>query len=95
MVFASIGPTGKLLLNEEISTEELRRICRTSSALADAGAVALVVETMSDPKRRRWRGCCSRKWFAVIACMVFDSRQGPTLMGNTPEQVAQVQRSWS
>jgi hypothetical protein len=31
----------------------------------------------------------------VIACMVFDSRQGPTLMGNTPEQVAQVQRSWS
>ena len=94
MVFASIGPTGKLLLNEEISTEELRRtFAEQARALADAGAAALVVETMSDLEEAKVAVAAAREsGLPVIACMVFDSGKAKdrTLMGNTPEQVAQV-----
>ncbi len=49
-VFASMGPSGKLLMMGEVSEEELHRgLYRTDSrALAEAGADALIFETMSD-----------------------------------------------
>jgi len=62
-------------------------------ALAEAGADALVVETMSDPDEARLAVAAARKTgLPIVACMVFDSGRDKdrTMMGNTPEQVAQI-----
>jgi 5-methyltetrahydrofolate--homocysteine methyltransferase len=49
LVFASIGPTGKLLMNGEVGREEVAAAFGAQAvALAAAGADALLVETMSD-----------------------------------------------
>lgn len=51
IVMGSIGPTGKILLMGEISSEELYDVFREqATALEDGGADALVIETMSDPE---------------------------------------------
>src|SRR5258708_38414609 len=74
MVFASIGPTGKLLLSGEITPEELRAaFAEQARALAGAGADALVVETMSDLAEAELavRAACETG-LPVVACMVFD-----------------------
>ena len=48
-VFASIGPTGKLLMNGDVTEDELRAaFAEQVKALAAAKPDALVVETMSD-----------------------------------------------
>ena len=48
-VFASLGPTGKMLMTGETTLDELAAVfAEQARALADAGADAVVVETMSD-----------------------------------------------
>lgn len=48
-VFASIGPSGKMLMAEEVTEQELAdAFGEQVSALAEAGPDALVIETMSD-----------------------------------------------
>ena len=48
-VFASLGPSGKLLMMGEVSEEELlATFAEQAQALAEAGADALIFETMSD-----------------------------------------------
>lgn len=93
-VFASIGPTGKMLLSGETTPEELRAAFEEqATALADAGADALVIETMSDLDEARPAIAAARATgLPVVACMVFDSGKDKdrTMMGATPEQVAQA-----
>jgi methionine synthase I (cobalamin-dependent) len=93
-VFASIGPTGKMLLSGETTPEELRAAFEEqATALADAGADALVIETMSDLDEARPAIATARATgLPVVACMVFDSGKDKdrTMMGATPEQVAQA-----
>lgn len=93
-VFASIGPTGKLLMSGDITVEELRAaFAEQAQALAKAGADAVVVETMSDLEEARLAVSAARETgLPIVACMVFDSGKSKdrTMMGNTPEQVAQV-----
>lgn len=93
-VFASIGPSGKLLLSGEISPEELSSAFgEQARALAQAGADALVIETMSDLEEARLAVEAARETILpVVACMVFDSgkEKDRTMMGNTPEQAAEV-----
>ena len=49
LVFASIGPSGKMLLSGDVTAEELfAAFAEQSEALARGGADALVVETMAD-----------------------------------------------
>jgi len=49
LVFASIGPTGKMLIAGEIGKEQASAaFAAQAEALATAGADALLVETMSD-----------------------------------------------
>ena len=91
-VFASIGPSGKLLLSGDVNEAELQAaFSEQADALASAGADALVVETMSDLAEARIAVAAARATgLPVVACMVFDS--GPqhdrTMMGVTPEQAA-------
>jgi 5-methyltetrahydrofolate--homocysteine methyltransferase len=91
-VFASIGPSGKLLLTGEITPEELSAaFSEQAQALAAAGADALVIETMGDIAEAVLAVQAARETgLPVVACVVFDSgkNQDRTLMGVTPEQAA-------
>ncbi len=92
LVFASIGPSGKMILTGEISFEELRdAFAEQARALAAAGADALVVETMTDLNEATAAVSAARMTgLPVVACMVFDSGKNKdrTMMGATPEQAA-------
>ena len=93
-VFASIGPTGKMLMTGDVTPEDLLAVFKEQAeALAAAGADALVVETMSDPEEAKLAVQAAKSTGKpVVACMVFDSGKDKdrTMMGNTPEQVAQL-----
>lgn len=88
-VFASIGPSGKLLVAGEVSEDELLdAFAEQAEALAEGGADALVVETMTDAEEARIAVSAARQTGLPVVCsMVFDS--GPqhdrTLMGLTVE----------
>lgn len=91
-VFASIGPTGKMLLSGEVSPQEVQdAFTEQALALARGGADALVIETMSDPEETVLAIAAARETgLPVVACMVFDSGRDRdrTMMGTTPEDAA-------
>jgi methionine synthase I (cobalamin-dependent) len=92
LVFASIGPSGKMLLTGETSSNELREsFTEQARALAAGGADALVVETMADLNEATAAVEAAKATeLPVVACMVFDSGKDKdrTMMGTTPEQAA-------
>jgi methionine synthase I (cobalamin-dependent) len=92
LVFASIGPTGKMLLAGEISKEQANAaFAAQAAALSDAGADALLVETMSDIEEARLAvGAAKSTGLPVIVSFAFDSGKNKdrTMMGATPEAVA-------
>lgn len=91
-VFASMGPTGKMLIAEEVSEREVAAAFEEQTrALAEAGADAIVIETMSDPAEANLAVAAARATgLPVIACMTFDSgrEHDRTMMGITPERAA-------
>jgi methionine synthase I (cobalamin-dependent) len=91
-VFASMGPTGKMLLSGETDLDELRATFgEQARVLAEAGADALVVETMADLDEAVAAVAAGvETGLPVVACMVFDSGKDKdrTMMGITPEQAA-------
>jgi 5-methyltetrahydrofolate--homocysteine methyltransferase len=91
-VFASMGPCGKMLMTGETNLDELRSVFEEqAAALADGGADAIVIETMSDLDEARAAVAAARTTrLPVVACMVFDAgkEKDRTMMGATPEQVA-------
>ena len=91
-VFASIGPSGKMLLTGDVSEAELlAAFTEQAVALAAGGADALVVETMADLAEAQIAVRAAKQTgLPVVACMVFDSGKNKdrTLMGTTPEQAA-------
>ncbi len=93
-VFASIGPTGKLLMSGEVTADELRAaFTEQARALAQAHPDALVIETMSDLEEASLAVSAARETgLPVVACMVFDSGKDKdrTMMGTTPEQAARA-----
>jgi methionine synthase I (cobalamin-dependent) len=92
LVFASIGPTGKMLLSGEMSSEEASAaFAAQSQSLAAAGADALLIETMSDIAEARLAVQAARlTGLPVIVSFAFDSGKNKdrTMMGATPEAVA-------
>jgi len=92
LVFASIGPTGKLLVSGEITREQvLAAFVAQSQSLASAGADALLVETMSDINEACLAVEAARRTeLPVIVSFAFDSGKNKdhTMMGATPEAVA-------
>jgi methionine synthase I (cobalamin-dependent) len=92
LVFASIGPTGKMLAAGEVTAEQARAAFDAqAAALAAAGADALMVETMSDIEEAR-QGVAAAKstGLPAIVSFAFDSGKNKdrTMMGATPEAVA-------
>ena len=92
LVFASMGPTGKMLLSGEISREEAgAAFAAQAQSLAGAGADALLVETMSDAEEARVAvEAAGRTNLPVVVSFAFDSGRNKdrTMMGATPEEVA-------
>ena len=93
-VFASMGPSGKLLLTKDVTEDDLREIFEEQAqAIAKAAPDAIVVETMMDLAEARIAATAAiQTGLPVIACMVFDSGKlkDRTMMGTTPEQVVEV-----
>jgi len=94
LVFASIGPTGKMLLSGEIDSEQVTAaFAAQARSLAAAGADALLVETMSDIEEARLAVEAARRTgLPVIVSFAFDTGKNKdrTMMGATPESVAEA-----
>ncbi len=92
LVFASIGPSGKLLMNGDVTEAELHAaFSEQAQALVSGGAQGLVVETMQDLNEARIAIAAAKATgLPVVASMVFDSGKDKdrTMMGATPEQAA-------
>ncbi len=93
-VFASIGPSGAMLAMGEVSADDLGAAFRQqAAALADAGADALVIETMSDLDEAVVALLAAKSTgLPVVVSLVFDSGRNHdrTMMGTTPEQAAET-----
>ena len=92
-VFASIGPSGKLLMMGDVTEDQLlAAFSEQAEALADAKADAIVIETMSDLAEARIALAAAKATGLMsVACMVYDSGKNKdrTMMGVTPEQAAE------
>ena len=92
-VFASIGPSGKLLMMGDVDEEQLlAAFSEQAEALAEAKADAIVIETMSDVAEAKLAVAAAKATgLLVVGCMVFDSGKNKdrTMMGVTPEQAAE------
>lgn len=93
-VFASIGPSGKLLVSGGVSKEDLAAsFCEQADALCEGGADAIVVETMADLAEAELAiEAAKATGLPVVACMVFDSGKNKdrTAMGTTATQAAEA-----
>jgi methionine synthase I (cobalamin-dependent) len=91
LVFASIGPTGRMLVSGETTEEELHRVFEEqANAQKRAGADGIIIETMIDIDEARIAAQAAKKTgLPIIVSMVYDSGENKdrTMMGNSPEEV--------
>ncbi len=94
-VLGSVGPTGKLLLMEEVTEDELYEAFKEQSmALEAGGADAIVIETMTDLDEARIAVKAARENTAcdVICTMTFDKTvdgEFRTMMGISPTEMVE------
>jgi 5-methyltetrahydrofolate--homocysteine methyltransferase len=92
LVFASIGPSGKMLITGDVDEAQLAAaFTEQSQALATAGADGLVVESMTDLAEARIAvQAAAATGLPVVGCMVFDAgkRRDRTIMGIAPQTAA-------
>lgn len=95
LVLGSIGPTGKMLIMEEVSPEELYEAFREQAmALEAGGADAIVVETMTDLDEAvlAVKAAHENTGLEVICTMTFDrlvTAEYRTMMGISPFDMVQ------
>ena len=91
-VFASVGPSGRMLAAGDVTAEELTRaFTEQTRHLCDAGAEGIVLETFSDLAEAMLALSAARATgLPVVVSMVFDAGRGKdrTMTGATVEQVA-------
>ena len=91
LIFASLGPTGKMLMMGEVTEEELLdAFSEQAQALAAGGADGLVIETMSDLEEAKVAlQACKATGLPVVVSMVYDAGADldRTMMG-TPVELA-------
>jgi len=91
-VFASVGPTGKMLVSGEVTPEQVKKAFSLQvRALASEGPDAILIETMSDIAEARLAAeAALETGLPVIVSFVFDSgkNRDRTMTGATPEQAA-------
>jgi len=93
-VFASMGPSGKLLMTGDITEDEVfAAFAEQAESLSRSGADAILIETMSDLTEATIAVKAAKATGLPIAVsMVFDSgkNQDRTFTGVTPEQAAKA-----
>jgi 5-methyltetrahydrofolate--homocysteine methyltransferase len=95
-VLGSVGPTGKLLMMEEVTEEELYNAFKEQSiALEAGGADAIVIETMTDLEEARIavKAAKENTRCEVICTMTFDKIIGGeyrTMMGISPTEMTEA-----
>jgi 5-methyltetrahydrofolate--homocysteine methyltransferase len=93
LVFASVGPSGLMLMMGQVSEDDLRAaFAEQVQAMADAGADGIAIETMSDVAEAALATAAAHETgLPVAACMTFGSgaKKDRTMMGVTPEQAAE------
>jgi len=95
LVLGSIGPTGKMLIMEEVTPEELYEAFKEQAmALEAGGADAIVVETMTDLDEAvlAVRAARENTRLEVICTMTFDklvTAEYRTMMGISPSDMVQ------
>jgi methionine synthase I (cobalamin-dependent) len=94
LVFASIGPCGKVVVAGEISEPEVKAAYNVQAeALAGAGADALLIETQGDIEEAEiLLRCCRRTGLPVVVSFTFDAGKAHdrTMTGATPERAARA-----
>ena len=92
LVFASIGPTGKMLAAGEVTPQQAYdAFAAQAHSLAVAGADALLLETMCEIDEARQAVTAAKTTgLPVIVSFAFDTGKNKdrTMMGSTPEAVA-------
>jgi 5-methyltetrahydrofolate--homocysteine methyltransferase len=90
LVFASVGPTGKMLAKGEVTEIELRVAFEEQmSALAEGGVDGVVLETFTDLGELRVAlAAAKRARLVSIGCMVFGLQDAA--IGVTPERAVEV-----
>lgn len=92
-VLGSVGPTGKLLIMEEVTEAELYEAFKNQAmALEAGGADAIIIETMTDLDEARIavRACKENTRVPVFCTMTFDKILGGeyrTMMGISPTEM--------
>jgi 5-methyltetrahydrofolate--homocysteine methyltransferase len=95
-VLGSMGPTGKLLIMEEVTPDELYEAFREQAvALEAGGADALVIETMTDLEEASIavKAACEGTSGLVICTMTFEkTKTGEyrTMMGISPAEMTEA-----
>jgi len=95
-VLGSVGPTGKLLLMEEVTEIELYNVFKDQSIALEAGGVdAIVIETMTDLEEARIavKAAKENTGCEVICTMTFDKILGGeyrTMMGISPAEMTEA-----
>lgn len=95
-VLGSVGPTGKLLMMEEVTETELYEAFKAQSiALEAGGADAIVIETMTDLEEAQIAVKAAKENTAceVICTMTFDkilSGEYRTMMGISPAEMTET-----
>jgi methionine synthase I (cobalamin-dependent) len=91
MVFASIGPSGKMLMTKDVTAQQLHdAFSQQARALASERPDAILIETLTDIEEARIAAVAALETgLPVIVSFVFDSgkNKNRTIMGATPEQV--------
>ena len=94
-VFASVGPTGKIVMMDELDPDDfVQAYAETASALVQGGADAIVLETFNELEELAlaFQGVRKSCRLPVVVSMNFAA--GPdgtaTIMGNRPEDLAQM-----
>ncbi|MDO4585072.1 MAG: homocysteine S-methyltransferase family protein [Planctomycetia bacterium] len=94
LVFASMGPSGIMLMMGEVTPDELYAAFEAQAiAMAEGGADGIVVETMCDPEEAALAVRAAKTTgLPVVGCMVFDSGKDldRTMMGTTVEEAAEA-----
>ncbi len=93
-VFASVGPSGKMLVMKEVTEDELYDAFREQAeALAEGGADGIVVETMTDlAEAAAGVRAAKTTGLPVAVSLTYDSGKDHTrtIMGVTPEKAAET-----
>ncbi len=95
-VLGSVGPTGKLLIMEEVSEAQMYEAFREQCMALEAGGVdAIMIETMTDLDEARIAVKAARENTSceVFCTMTFEKIIGGgyrTMMGNSPTEMAET-----